>query len=118
MMMTEKYYTLPTSSFCYSNFYRSPTTTRIHEIKNRLNFQKKRSTIYEPNNMKFLIEQQPTVRTYSLYDIQERIDYFEKKNSSDNIENNSQGKIIKTKKQLFILFYLYSSFTSVINIIS
>jgi hypothetical protein len=96
MMMTEKYYTLPppsSSSFCYSTIYHSPTTNRIHEIKNRLNLKKKTSTFYEEKNMKLLIEQQPTIRTYSLYDVQERIDYFEKKQIlDDGIENNFKEK--------------------------
>jgi hypothetical protein len=69
MMMTEKYYTLP-SSFYYSTIYHSPT-------KNRLDFQKKTST-----NMKLLFEQQPILQTHSLYDIHQHIDDFEK-NSKD-----------------------------------
>ncbi len=99
-MMTEKYYTLPppspSPSFCYSPIYQSPKTNRIHDIKNRLNSQKKTSTFYEPNNTKLLIEQQqqqPIIRTYSLYDVQERINYFEKKNIlDDEIENKCKEK--------------------------
>jgi hypothetical protein len=60
MMMTEKYYTLP----CYSTIY--PSSTKTHR-----DYQK---TIYKPNTMKLLIDQQPTIRTHSLYDIQQRID--------------------------------------------
>jgi len=122
MMMTEKFYTLPpptppssSSSFCYSTIYHSPKKNRIHEIKNRLDLQKKTSTsLYEQNKMKLLIEQQPTIQTYSLYDVQERIDYFEKKKLlEDEIENNSKekGKIFKKKICfLFIHFSFSSSF--------
>ena len=91
--MTEKYYTLPSStSFCYSTIYHSPTRDRVREIKTRLDFQNKSSTLYEPDNMKLLLEQQPTIRTYSLYDVQERIDYFEKKKFFDDLENNTKEK--------------------------
>ncbi|CAF3456233.1 unnamed protein product [Rotaria sp. Silwood1] len=101
MMMTEKYCTLPptssSTSLYYSTIYHSPITkNHIREIKNRLHSQKKQiSTLYEHNNMKLLIEQQPTIRTYSLYDIQERINYFEKKKTiTDDIENISKDKIL------------------------
>ncbi|CAF3461682.1 unnamed protein product [Rotaria sp. Silwood1] len=100
-MMTEKYCTLPptssSTSLYYSTIYHSPITkNHIREIKNRLHSQKKQiSTLYEHNNMKLLIEQQPTIRTYSLYDIQERINYFEKKKTiTDDIENISKDKIL------------------------
>jgi hypothetical protein len=104
MMMTEKYYTLPppssssstSSSFCYSTIYPPPTTHRICEIKNRLDLQKKTS-LNEENNMKLLLEQQPTIRTYSLYDVQDRIKYFEKKKLlDDEIENNLKEKASST----------------------
>ncbi|UJR23180.1 hypothetical protein I4U23_026199 [Adineta vaga] len=98
MMMTEKYYILPssssTSSFCYSTRCHPSTTNHLHEIKNRLNFQKKPSTIYEDNSMKLLIDSQPIIRTHSLYDVQERIDYFENKNHIDDNENKTQEKVL------------------------
>ena len=97
--MTEKYYTLPSSSsssstspFCYSTIYHSSRANRVHEIKNRLNFQKKTSTIYQQTPMKLLFDSQPTVRTHSLYDVQERIDYFENKNHLEDAENKAQDK--------------------------
>ena len=105
MMMTEKYYTLPppppppppsSSSFSYSSIYQSPKINRIREIKNRFNLQKKNSILHEPTSMKLLIEQQPIIRTYSLYDVQERIDYFEKKKILDEeIENKGKNHIRK-----------------------
>lgn len=98
-MMTEKYCTLPppTSSLpiCYSTTYHSPTITlrnRIRDIKYRFHSQQNSLSLHEPNNMKLLIEQQPTIRTFSLYDVQNRIDYFEKKKLSDEIENISKEK--------------------------
>ena len=88
MIMTEKYYTLPppspSSSLCYSTIYHSPKTTRIREIKTRLHSQRKSSTLNQPNHMKLLLEQQPIIRTYSLHDVQERINYFEKKTLLDD----------------------------------
>ncbi|CAF1672758.1 unnamed protein product [Adineta ricciae] len=101
MMMTEKYYTLPSSSsssstspFCYSTIYHSSRANRVHEIKNRLNFQKKTSTIYQQTPMKLLFDSQPTVRTHSLHDVQERIDYFENKNHLDDAEKKAQDKVL------------------------
>ncbi|CAF4368451.1 unnamed protein product, partial [Rotaria magnacalcarata] len=35
-----------------------------------------------------------TIRTYSLYDVQDRIDYFEKKKLTDDHENNSKEKTV------------------------
>ncbi|CAF4373402.1 unnamed protein product [Rotaria sp. Silwood2] len=105
-MMTEKYCTLPStssSSLHYSTIYHSPITkNHIREIKNRLHSNKKQnSTLYEQNNMKLLIEQQPTIRTYSLYDIQERINYFEKKKIiTDDIEKISKEKILSNPSLL------------------
>ncbi|CAF1451694.1 unnamed protein product [Adineta steineri] len=101
-MMTEKYYTLPSSSsssssFCYSTIYHSSSTTNhIHDIKNHLNFQKNISSLYEPTttDMKLLIGQQPTVRTHSLHDVQERIDYFENKKLIDDNEHKLQEKVL------------------------
>jgi hypothetical protein len=97
MMMTEKYYTLPppspTPSFSCSTIYHSPKTNRVREIKNRFHLQKK-TTIEQTNHMKLLFEQQsqqPIIRTYSLYDVQDRINYFEKKNLLDD-ESKEKGK--------------------------
>jgi len=125
MMMTEKYYKLPpspssSSSFCYSTIYHPPsssTTNRICEIKNRLDLQKKLSTsLHEKNNMKLLIEQQPTIRTYSLYDVQERINYFEKKkildDEKDKISSTNdtlQSVIANTLQQTFFKTESYGS---------
>ncbi|CAF2073273.1 unnamed protein product [Rotaria magnacalcarata] len=99
MMMTEKYCRLPptpSSSFLYSTIYHTPTTKhRIHEIKDRLHSQKKQlSPLFGQNNMKLLLEQPQTIRTYSLYDVQDRIDYFEKKKLTDDHENNSKEKTV------------------------
>lgn len=110
MMMTEKYYTLP-SPFTYSTIYHPSTTNRIFERKNRLDLPKKTSlsTLSKSNNMKLLIEQQPPpIQTYSLHDIQDRINYFEKKKSLENeqptidtlqsvIANTLQQTIFKTE---------------------
>jgi hypothetical protein len=119
MMMTEKYYTLPppspSPSFCYSTIYHSPKPNRIREIKNRLHSQKKTSTSIEPNHMKLFLEQQqqqPIIRTYSLYDVQERINYFEKKNLlDDEIENKCKEKS-KKKKLNFIKNFIDSFLSS------
>lgn len=89
MMMTEKYHTLPPPSSSPSSsslFYHSS----IRDRKARL-YPSRKST-----EMKLLIEpseQQAIVRTYSSYDVQDRIDYFEKKKQFDNqCEENGKKK--------------------------
>lgn len=86
MMMTEKYYTLPPSSSSLSPsslFYHSTKTKSIRELRTRL-YASRRA----PSEMKLPIEHQPLIPTY---DVQNRIDYFEKKKQSDD-ECNEKGK--------------------------
>ena len=88
MMMTEKYYTLPPPSPSLSSdlFCHSP----VRDFKTR-----------KSTEMKLLIEQ-PIIRTYSSYDVQDRIDYFEKKKQFENQcqENgkNNEAKLNFQKK--------------------
>lgn len=95
-MLTEKCLTLPkVSSFSYSTTYCPPPATkhRIREIKNRLHSQKKiLPNLNEIQDMKLLDEDSSTIRTYSLYDVQDRIDYFEKKKLNDDPDSSAKDK--------------------------
>ena len=86
-MITEKYYTLPSSIF-------NPVSSeRVQQIKNRLDIHQKSSigqgvSDCPSSHVKFLLDQ-PMIRTYSLYDVQDRIDYFEKKKAFDEIDKGN-----------------------------
>lgn len=102
MMMTEKYYTLP-SPFSYSTLYQPST--------DRLDLPRKFSSLSKATNMKLLIDQQsPTI-----CDIQERINYFEKKKLPENDDNNSkeqttlQSVIANTLQQTIFKTETYGS---------
>ena len=91
-MMTEKYYTLPSAS-TYSAIFNSVGSERVQQIKNRLDVHQKPPTGQGASecptaHVKLLLDQ-PIIRTYSLYDVQDRIDYFEKKKSFDEIEKGN-----------------------------
>ena len=67
--------------------------------------------------MKFIVEQTPstpiTHRTYSLYDIQDRIDYFEKKKSFDDSSSSSsetlENVLVNTFHQTYLRQESYGS---------
>lgn len=70
MMMTEKYYTLPPSSS-------SPSSSFYHSTKTKFNRTRLYAPRKSPSEMKLPPEQQTS-------DVQNRIDYFEKKKQFDN----------------------------------
>ena len=106
MMMTEKYYTLPpsSSSSSPSSFYHSTKTKSIREFRARLYASRK-----SPSEMKLPIEQQqqqPLIRTY---DVQDRIDYFEKKKQfDDECKEKGKNKLNFSKKPFDISLCLFN----------